>query len=98
MRDGNACVSYRARCGRYGRPAFDPQLLISLWVYAYSQGLVRHGKWHGGVSRIVLGLVPGFIIEFLPLFYAEIRQRVVVHFLQPRQPLERGINDILRSP
>ena len=22
-----------------GRPAFDPQLLISLWVYAYSQGL-----------------------------------------------------------
>src|SRR5271170_7149075 len=22
-----------------GRPAFDPQLLISMWVYAYSQGL-----------------------------------------------------------
>src|SRR3979490_733630 len=22
-----------------GRPAFDPQLLISLWVYAYSQGM-----------------------------------------------------------
>src|SRR5260370_39037888 len=22
-----------------GRPAFDPQLLISLWVYAYSQGI-----------------------------------------------------------
>src|SRR6266700_8265781 len=24
---------------RGGRPAFDPQLLISLWVYAYSQGI-----------------------------------------------------------
>jgi transposase len=22
-----------------GRPAFDPQMLISLWVYAYSQGI-----------------------------------------------------------
>ena len=22
-----------------GRPAFDPQLLISLWIYAYSQGM-----------------------------------------------------------
>src|SRR5207249_4323045 len=22
-----------------GRPAYDPQLLISLWVYAYSQGI-----------------------------------------------------------
>ena len=22
-----------------GRPAFDPQLLIGLWVYAYSQGI-----------------------------------------------------------
>src|ERR1700737_5165754 len=22
-----------------GRPAFDPQLLISLWVYAYGQGI-----------------------------------------------------------
>ncbi len=22
-----------------GRPAFDPQLLLSLWVYAYSQGM-----------------------------------------------------------
>jgi transposase len=25
--------------GEGGRPAFDPQLLISLWVYAYSQGI-----------------------------------------------------------
>src|ERR1017187_5186106 len=22
-----------------GRPAFDPRLLISLWIYAYSQGI-----------------------------------------------------------
>ena len=25
--------------GRAGRPAWDPQLLISLWVYAYSEGI-----------------------------------------------------------
>src|SRR6202045_776315 len=33
-----------------GRPAFDPQLLISLWVYAYSQGIgsAREGARRGG--------------------------------------------------
>ena len=31
-----------------GRPAFDPQLLISLWVYAYSQGI---GSARGGGRR-----------------------------------------------
>src|ERR1700716_122337 len=35
-----------------GRPAFDPQLLISLWVYAYSQGLVRREKGPGAVRTI----------------------------------------------
>jgi transposase len=35
-----------------GRPAFDPQLLISLCVYAYSQGSVRHGRWRGAASTI----------------------------------------------
>ena len=25
--------------GQAGRPAFDPQLLISVWVYAYSRGI-----------------------------------------------------------
>ena len=25
--------------GQAGRPAFDPQLLISLWLYAYSRGI-----------------------------------------------------------
>jgi hypothetical protein len=35
-----------------GRPAFDPQLVISLWVYAYSRGLVRHGRWRGVASTI----------------------------------------------
>ena len=29
----------RAATEEGGRPAFDPQLLISLWVYAYSQGI-----------------------------------------------------------
>src|SRR5438046_8069716 len=28
-----------SRTDEGGRPAFDPQLLISLWVYAYSQGI-----------------------------------------------------------
>jgi len=34
-----------------GRPAYDPQLLISLWIYAYSQGIgsareaARRGEW-----------------------------------------------------
>ncbi len=28
-----------SRAEEGGRPAFDPQLLISLWVYAYSQGI-----------------------------------------------------------
>ena len=27
-----------------GRPAIDPQLLISLWVYAYSRGIGSSGK------------------------------------------------------
>jgi transposase len=31
------CIESSAAEG--GRPAFDPQLLISLWVYAYSQGI-----------------------------------------------------------
>src|ERR1700720_2225154 len=35
-----------------GRPAFDPQLLISLWVYAYSEGIgsAREGARRGGVE------------------------------------------------
>jgi len=36
-----------------GRPAFDPQLLISLWVYAYSQGIGSRGKWRGAASTIL---------------------------------------------
>jgi transposase len=38
----NLSVFYRAiesSMEEGGRPAFDPQLLISLWVYAYSQGI-----------------------------------------------------------
>src|ERR1700730_17416659 len=29
----------KARKGGVGRPAWDPQLLVSLWVYAYSEGI-----------------------------------------------------------
>src|ERR1700737_5111468 len=38
-----------------GRPAFDPQLLISLWVYAYGQGI---GSAREGARRC--GYDPGF--------------------------------------
>ena len=29
----------RSVAGGAGRPAFDPQLLVSLWVYSYSQSV-----------------------------------------------------------
>jgi transposase len=29
----------RSVAGAAGRPAFDPQLLVSLWVYSYSRGV-----------------------------------------------------------
>src|ERR1700757_667123 len=29
----------RTAVGSAGRPAWDPQLLVSLWVYAYSEGI-----------------------------------------------------------
>jgi transposase len=29
----------RTACGCAGRPAWDPQLMVSLWVYAYSEGI-----------------------------------------------------------
>src|ERR1700682_4450809 len=32
-------LSIESNAEEGGRPAFDPQLLISLWVYAYSQGI-----------------------------------------------------------
>ena len=35
-------------------------------------------------------------VQFLLFPHAEIRQRVVVHFLEPRQPLERGV--VLAAP
>ena len=33
-----------------GRPAYDPRLLISLWIYTCSQGSDRCGKWRGAAS------------------------------------------------
>lgn len=36
--------------GRAGREHTDPQLLISLWLYAYSRGSVRHVSWPGSAS------------------------------------------------
>src|SRR6184192_4471470 len=39
-----------------GRPAYDPRLLISLWIYAYSQGMgsarevARRCEWEPGLQ------------------------------------------------
>ena len=33
-----------------GRPAYHPRLLISLWIYAYSQGIGWRRKWRGAAS------------------------------------------------
>src|SRR5260370_31025286 len=35
-----------------GRPAYDPRLLISLWIYAYSQGI---GSARGGGAALRVG-------------------------------------------
>ena len=35
-----------------GRPAIDPQLLISLWCTPIARGLVRREKWPGAVRTI----------------------------------------------
>jgi hypothetical protein len=37
-----------------GRPAFDPQLLISLWCTPTVRGLDRREKWRGAASTIPL--------------------------------------------
>lgn len=38
--DLSAFVNRIGSCeGGAGRPAFDPQLLVSLWIYAYSRGI-----------------------------------------------------------
>jgi transposase len=31
--------SLKTEAGRAGRPAWDPRLLVSVWVYAYSEGI-----------------------------------------------------------
>ena len=33
--------------GEPGRPAYDPQLLISLWIYAYSEGVSSAREMEG---------------------------------------------------
>src|ERR1700692_1494241 len=45
----------KTRAGSAGRPAWDPQLLVSVWVYAYSEGI-------GSAREIerVLEYEPGF--------------------------------------
>src|SRR5260370_18537377 len=58
-----------------GRPAFDPQLLISLWVYAYSEGIgsAREGgrrcefdpafQWLTGLEEVDYHTLAGFRVE-----------------------------------
>jgi transposase len=49
-----------------GRAAFDPQLLISLWVYAYSLGIgsareiARRCEWHPGFQWLTGGEVVNY--------------------------------------
>ena len=49
-----------------GRPAFDPQLLISLWVYAYSVGIgsareiARRCEWDPGFQWLTGGEVVNY--------------------------------------
>ena len=38
--------------GVAGRPAMDPSLMISLWIYGYSEGVVRHARFHGYAGTI----------------------------------------------
>jgi transposase len=58
-----------------GRPAFDPQLLISLWVYAYSQGIGSAREvarrceydpafqWLTGLTEVNYHTLPDFRVE-----------------------------------
>ncbi|HWU37059.1 MAG TPA: transposase, partial [Candidatus Acidoferrum sp.] len=47
-------VGLRTREGQAGREAWDPQLLVSVWVYAYSEGISsareieREMEWERG--------------------------------------------------
>ena len=43
---------HREQCGRRREAGDRAQLLVSLWVYAYSEGIGRRGKWRGGASTI----------------------------------------------
>jgi len=36
--------------GSAGREHTDPQLLISLWLYAYAAGSVRRANWRGSAN------------------------------------------------
>src|SRR4051794_29802046 len=36
---GRFAESLKTQAGGAGRPAWDPRLLVSLWVYAYSEGI-----------------------------------------------------------
>jgi transposase len=47
MDPGQFYQSIESNAEEGGRPSFDPQLLISLWVYAYSQGIgsAREVAW-----------------------------------------------------
>ena len=59
------CKSLRTQKGSVGRAAWDPQLLISVWVYAYSEGISSAGEierltewepglqWLGGLESAI---------------------------------------------
>ena len=65
----------RTTAGCAGRPAWDPQLMVSLWVYAYSEGITSAREierlmewepgmqWLGGLERINHHSLSDFRIE-----------------------------------
>jgi len=65
----------RTTAGCAGRPAWDPRLLVSLWVYAYSQGISsareierlmeweRGMQWLGGLQTVNYHSLSDFRIE-----------------------------------
>lgn len=69
------CESLRTAVGCAGRPAWDPHLLVSLWVYAYSEGISSAREierlmewepamqWLGGLETVNAHTLSSFRVE-----------------------------------
>lgn len=68
-------TSVKTREGRAGREAWDPQLLVSLWIYAYSEGISSAREieremewepgfqWLGGLEKVNHHTLSDFRVE-----------------------------------